>query len=153
MFSFEFVDVEKFVNSLMGIDHFASIAKAEADIKEGKDKLFIKTSYLGLETTVVANKITFKAEDDNCDMTKVMNFFEYAKPGSEMIIDSNIGEISFYISDNLTMFLNNKSFNAVMNFKNEKAKKVFFGLRDLTQNKITVETFKELVNAYYYSIK
>lgn len=153
MFSFEFVDVEKFVNNLMGIDHFASIAKAEADIKEGKDKLFIKTSYLGLETTVVANKITFKDEDDNCDMTKVMNFFEYAKPGSEMIIDSNIGEISFYISDNLTMFLNNKSFNAVMSFKNEKAKKVFFGLRDLAQNKITVETFKELVNAYYYSIK
>lgn len=148
-----FINAEKMAESVMGFDHFVEVADSKCDIKESKDKAWIKTSYLGLDISLIIDKKMAATVEDNCDMEFVMQFIKMAKPGSELILDTNIGEMTFSISDDLTTFVNHKNFNAVMTFKNIKAKRLLFALKDFAENKISKDDFQELVNAYYYSIK
>lgn len=148
---FGFENLESKVNGIVGLKHFVDVAESSYDVKESKSKAIITTSYMGLTTKLVVDK-SLASTEDNADMESVLDFIRIAKPGSNLIISSNIGDINFEISDDLTIYVDHQKFNAVMEFKNNKAKDLFFGLRDLVKNKINLDQFQELVYAYYYSI-
>lgn len=149
MFNFE--DVEKMVSGIAGLKHFIDVAESSYDVKESKSKAIIVSSYMGLTTKLVVDK-SLEFTEDNADMSVVLDFIRVAKPGSNIIISSNIGDINFEVVDELTIYVDHTKFNAVMEFKNNKAKELFFGLKDLVNNKINLDQFQELINRYYYSI-
>lgn len=149
MFGFE--NLETKVDGIVGLKHFIDIAEPSYDVKETKNKAIIVTSYMGLTTKLVIDKSLVSIED-NVNMENVLDFIKIAKAGSNLIISSNIGDINFEIFDDLTVYVDHSKFNAVMGFKNNKAKELFFGLRDLVKNKINLDQFQELIYAYYYSI-
>lgn len=148
---FGFENLESKVNGIVGLKHFIDVAQSSYDIKESKTKAIITTSYMGLTTKLVVDK-TLTSKEDNADMNVVLDFIRVAKPGSNIIISSNIGNINFEINSDLVIYVDNSKFNAVMEFKNKKAKELFFGLRDLVSGKLDLDQFQELVNSYYYSI-
>lgn len=150
MFNFE--NLEEMINEVSGLKHFADVAEAKYDVKESKNKAIITSSYMGLTTKLIVDKNLVSIED-NTDMEYVLDFIKVAKPGSNIIISSNIGDINFEINSDLVIYVDNSKFNAVMEFKNKKAKELFFGLRDLVSDKLDLDQFQELVNSYYYSIK
>lgn len=148
---FGFENLESKVNGIVGLKHFIDVAQSSYDVKESKTKAIITTSYMGLTTKLVVDK-TLTSKEDNADMNVVLDFIRVAKPGSNIIISSNIGDINFEINSDLVIYVDNSKFNAVMEFKNKKAKELFFGLRDLVSGKLDLDQFQELVNSYYYSI-
>ena len=147
-----YADVEKMVKEMTDIKHFADVAQSKCAVKELKDKVCIKTEYLGLGTTLFVKKEMKESMDDNIDPNLLFNLIRYAKNG-EINLDSSIGEISICIRDELNIFINNRYFDATMSFKNKKSKDLFIGLQDFAKNKISIDQFQELVNAYYYSIQ
>lgn len=149
MFGFE--NLETKVDGIVGLKYFIDITEPSYDVKETKNKAIIVTSYMGLTTKLVIDKSLVSIED-NADMEIILDFIRIAKPGSNIIISSNIGDINFEVVDELTIYVDHTKFNAVMEFKNNKAKELFFGLKDLVNNKINLDQFQELINRYYYSI-
>ena len=115
------------------------------------EKVFIKTHYMGLSIELFASK-ELEFIEDNTNMEFVSQFIRNCKAGSNITVETNIGDISFEIYDDLTIYVDHSKFNAVMTFENKKAKDLFFGLGDLVENKISTDQFQELINRYYYSI-
>lgn len=147
-----FETIENMGNEIVGLDHFMEISKSSLEVKELKDKTFIKTNYLGLSVKLFVSK-ELENVDDNTNMEFVMDYIRYCEPGSSISIKTNIGSIAFEIADDLTIYVDHKKFNAIMEFANIKSKNLFFGIRDFAENKISKEELQELVNSYYYSIK
>lgn len=146
-----FVEIENLSNEIVGLDHFKDIAKSSVETKELENKFYIKTNYMGLTIELFISK-GLESVEDNADMEFVMQFIRKCKPGSNITIEANIGDIGFEIYDDLTIYVDHSKFNAVMTFENKKAKDLFFGLKDLVENKISTDQFQELINRYYYSI-
>lgn len=147
-----FETVEKMANEVVGLDHFMEISKSSVETRELKNKVFIKTNYLGLTTKLFISKEMENA-DDNTNMEFIMDYIRYCESGSSISVKTKIGSITFEIGDDLTIYVDHKKFNAVMEFVNIKAKNLFFGIKDFTESKISKDDLQELINAYYYSIK
>ena len=146
-----FETIEKMGNEVVGLDHFMEIAKSSVETRKLKDKVFIKASYLGLTTKLFVSK-EMEDVDDNTNMEFIMDYIRYCESGSSISVKTNIGSIVFEIADDLTIYIDHKKFNAVMEFANLKAKNLFFGIKDFAESKISKEDLQELVNSYYYSI-
>ena len=130
---------------------FVEMAKPELIIKDHNDKVFIKSSYFGLTTTAVVDKITLNSEDDNVDTEFIMQFMKNAKSGT-ITIDSNIGEIDVTAKSKCVFFINSNKINACMEFKNINGKKMFFALVDRVRGKISEEELIHYMEVYYNSI-